>query len=165
MYKKEFVVPLFIDIFDHKVGRLIFHEQNEETNNIVAYLIGLGFIKIGDTKSCIEKNNYEVFFTHSVKYDRKRYEYKAGDYVYYIFKKELGKVKRIRESGSIFVWYHTGDTAACTPNEFMKVLIPNTIAQELEESEIYTILDYMSHKKYEFSTDFYTIHEIIKKAT
>lgn len=49
----------------------------------------------------------------------------AGDLVIYDpgYKKEFGKVKRISDDEAhAFVWYHTGDTAASTRLEHLKVI-------------------------------------------
>lgn len=49
---------------------------------------------------------------------------KAGQLVEYDtgYTREIGKVKRInpRDKTSAFVWYHSGDTAACTLMEYLR---------------------------------------------
>ena len=50
--------------------------------------------------------------------------YEAGEAIIYQNGNsfEIGIVKRVCENGDCFVWYHTGDTAARTPNHCMHKL-------------------------------------------
>ncbi len=48
--------------------------------------------------------------------------YKSGDMVVYTngTRQEVGTIKRFRDNGDAFVWYHTGDTASCTPLDLLR---------------------------------------------
>ncbi|CAM3603721.1 hypothetical protein ERUR111494_02440 [Erysipelothrix urinaevulpis] len=52
---------------------------------------------------------------------------KAGDYILYKMKNEIGVVKRVTERGC-FAWFHTGDTAAHITPEHFETLDPHYVA-------------------------------------
>lgn len=66
-------------------------------------------------------------------------EVKAGQLVVYDpgYKREIGKVKCLNanEDTSAFVWYHSGDTAACTPMKYLQPIDEGYVRLHLREFE------------------------------
>lgn len=85
--------------------------------------------------------------------------YEAGDLVRYKFKNELGKIKRLNPhmKDCAFVWYHCGDTAACTGFDLISLVLSKEEVDKYTTEELLTKLENM-----EFSNA-YAIEEIIKK--
>ncbi len=83
---------------------------------------------------------------------------KPGDYICYTNKKELGKVKRIAGSVSVFAWFHTGDTASCISSNNFTLVLTDKLAKEMGEKKV---VEYLRLEN--FSND-YAIEEIVRKS-
>lgn len=64
--------------------------------------------------------------------------FKEGQLVLYkgINGYEIGKIKRIRNDGRAFVWYHSGDTAALTDFDLLHPIINDYCMQDLINKEV-----------------------------
>ena len=49
---------------------------------------------------------------------------------------EIGKIKRIKNNNSAFIWYHSGDTAALTDFDLISPLINDYCIQDLLNKEV-----------------------------
>lgn len=65
-------------------------------------------------------------------------EFKEGQLVLYkgFNGYEIGKIKRIRNDGKAFVWYHSGDTAALTDFDLLHPIINDCCIQDLINKEV-----------------------------
>lgn len=86
-------------------------------------------------------------------------KYRPGDYIRYILKNEVGKIKRLNAlvDNHAFCWYHTGDTAASTPYSIIEPVLLQEQADSMTHDEIAAYLH-----KLKFSND-YAIDEIVGK--
>lgn len=84
---------------------------------------------------------------------------KAGDLVRYTFKNELGKVKTLNRymPNYAFVWYHCGDTAACTRFDILELVLPKERTETMSREEL---LKYLHKQKF---SNAYAIEKIIDK--
>lgn len=85
--------------------------------------------------------------------------FKPGDYIRYILKNELGKIKRINPivKEHAFCWYHEGDTAASTPYLIMELVLSAEEALVMQEEDVKKHLHDLG-----FSND-YAINKIVEK--
>ncbi|WP_138158758.1 hypothetical protein [Peptoniphilus catoniae] len=49
---------------------------------------------------------------------------------------EIGKIKRIKDSKSAWIWYHSGDTAALTDFDLIEPIINDYCIQDLLNKEV-----------------------------
>lgn len=49
---------------------------------------------------------------------------------------EMGKIKRIKDNKSAWIWYHSGDTAALTDFDLISPLINDYCIQDLLNKEV-----------------------------
>lgn len=65
-------------------------------------------------------------------------EFKEGQLVLYkgVNGYEIGKIKRIRNDGKAFVWYHSGDTAALTDLGLLLPIVNDYCIQDLINKEV-----------------------------
>lgn len=64
-------------------------------------------------------------------------EFKEGQLVFYKGSNgcEIGKIKRIKNDGKAFVWYHSGDTAALTDLDLLQPIINDYCIHDLINKE------------------------------
>lgn len=65
-------------------------------------------------------------------------EFKKGQLVIYKGANghEIGKIKRIKDGKSAFIWYHSGDTAALTDFDLISPIINDYCIQDLINKEV-----------------------------
>lgn len=64
--------------------------------------------------------------------------FKEGQLVIYIGANgyEIGKIRRIKDDKSAFIWYHSGDTAALTDFDLISPIVNDYCIQDLINKEV-----------------------------
>ena len=65
-------------------------------------------------------------------------KYTEGQLVIYEGAKgyEIGKIKKIKDNNSAWIWYHSGDTAALTDFSLIRPLLNDYCAEDILHKEI-----------------------------
>lgn len=157
------------DIYRSESGHLskLTYPSKQHCENDAEFqaLLNNGFYILGDNSKVIDQENYEVYITISpdnlsdlidLKYEK---DITPGDYICYLYKNELGRVKRLNPyvEKRVFAWFHTGDTAANIDYELFNVVLTNKEASKMSEKEI---KDYLH--AYEFSND-YAVDSLVER--
>lgn len=128
-------------------------------------LLDNGFYILGDNSKVVDQNTYDVYITispdnlTSLMALKLQNEVTPGDYICYLYKNELGKIKRLNPyvKKRAFAWFHTGDTAANIDYELFTVVLTNKEASKMSEEEIKAYLH-----AYNFSND-YAVNSLVER--